>query len=59
MKWYNEDKTKCVNLDSVDCWEYKCKDKFLWAGVKGRVIYFYDDEAYQLYKMLISEREVI
>ena len=35
MKWYNKDKTKCLDLDSVSFWEYRSKE-FLEAELGER-----------------------
>ena len=66
MKWYNKDKTRCLDISKVGYWDYS-PSKYtpiemgsaLSVSVNGDKVAFYDEEADEIYKLLTSEREVL
>ena len=64
MKWYNSDKTRGLNINSIDYWEY-WPEKYLnertalyvWIG--GVEKKFDGAEADEIYKMICSNKELL
>lgn len=60
MKWYNEKKTICLDLDKISYWEYYKGPTALEVYIGGQnPIMFYNKDAEEIYNMLISSKEVI
>lgn len=72
MKWYNKDKTRMVDMNCINSYwfrdkpqteseesSFKLNGPHMSLNVNGNMENFCGDEAKELYKMLISEKEVI
>jgi hypothetical protein len=58
MKWYNKDKTVCLNLDLIALWAYKEGAMEIYIGHSSPII-FNGEEAKELYNKLTSAKEIL
>jgi len=61
--WINRDKTEGIRLDSIDSWvlikDNELYDPLLTLNIHGFEVDLVDDEAEEVYKILLSQKEVL
>lgn len=60
MKWYNNERTACLDLSKIIFWVYSQKGGELkvWIGATEPLV-FNGEDGMQIYRMLQSEKEVL
>jgi len=57
-KWYNKDRTACLNLDLISFWDYKDGELMVCVGLADAIT-FTGEEAEEIYKKLTSQKEIL
>lgn len=58
MKWYNKDKTVCLNLDLIAFWSYRSGELEVYVGHTSPIV-FNGEDAKELYNKLTSQKEIL
>lgn len=64
MKWYNKDKTECLDLSKISYWRYWDKtlfrsDIFMKVIVDGYELGFYNEDAEEIYNLIRNNKELL
>jgi hypothetical protein len=65
MKWYNKDKTRCLDLDKISYWIYNNYGGYISTGElkiymnSSEPLIFHDEEAKEIYEILISQQKEV
>ena len=54
MKWYNVEKTKMLDLDAVNAFEYDLSQKTLTLAVEGSLLHYQVPASEEIYQLLID-----
>ena len=58
MKWYNQDRTACLNLDLIVFWTYKHHELHIYVG-GSEPIAFSGEDAEDIYNKLTFQKEIL
>ena len=59
MKWYNKNRTQCLDLDKISYWQYDVNDVLRVYIDSASPLNFYGEDADNIYKLLTTDKKEI